>query len=168
MGFSTKYLGHLTITPHLNPAEVQWLLGFADWGGLPDNDPFALPMNPRAELAAAFERAGGSMARPTDIPYGVSDWVVCEHGDRIQWRPAEKSNDAVAAIRFLVSHFLGPDALAKDSGNPDFAEFTFDHRLDGVIAAVRDDTDELFLLRVVNSLITWETVVPGVNPWWPD
>jgi hypothetical protein len=65
----------------------------------------------------------------------------------------------------LVSYYLGPGANAQQSGNRDFAEFTFDHRLDGVIAGVRDDTGELFLLRVVNSEITWETVVPGVDPW---
>lgn len=165
MGFNTEYLGHLEITPHLNAAEAQWLSGFADWGGLPDGDPFTLPMNPRAELAAAFDRTGGSMSRQGRIPYGVHDWRVCEHGDRISWQRGEKSNDAVATLRFLVSHYLGPGASAQQSGNPDFVDFTFDHRLDGVIAGVRDDTEELFLLRVVDSEITRGTVVPGVEPW---
>jgi hypothetical protein len=81
------------------------------------------------------------------------------------WRRAEKSNDAVQALGFLVRHYLGPDGLAQGSGNPDFAEFTFDHRLDGVVAGMRDDTDELFLLRVRNNEITWETIVPGF-PYW--
>ena len=161
MGFNTEYLGQLTITPRLNPTEVQWLLGFADWGGLGGGDAFSLPMNPRAELAAAFDRAGGSLPTSHAIPYGVRDWVVCEHGDHVRWRRAEKSNDAVRALKFLVRHYLGRDALAKESGHPDFAEFTFDHRLDGVIAGERDDTDELFLLRVIDNDITWETVVPG-------
>jgi hypothetical protein len=126
-------------------AEVQWLSGFADWGGIPDSDPFALPMNPRAELAAAFDRAGGSISPRGHIPHGVHDWRVCEHGERISWQRGDKSNDAVASLGFLVSHYLGPGARAQQSGNPDFAEFTFDHRLDGVIAGVRDDTGELFL-----------------------
>lgn len=165
MGFNTTYIGHLTITPHLNPAEVQWLLGFADWGGLVDSDPFSMPMNPRAELAAAFRSAGGSVAGRRGIPYGVRDWIVCEHGDRIQWRHAEKSNDAEFALPFMVRHFLGPEALAKTTGSPDFADFTFDHRIDGVIAGVRNDTDELFLLRVVNSEIRRETLVPGTSVW---
>ena len=46
MGFNTEYLGQLTITPPLNPTEVQWLLGFADWGGLGGGDAFSLPMTP--------------------------------------------------------------------------------------------------------------------------
>lgn len=109
-------------------------MGFAEWGGLRDGDAFSLPMNPRAELPAAFDRNGGSLPTSHAIPYGVRDWVVCEHGDHLRWRRAENSNDAVRALQFLVRHYLGRDALAKESGHPDFAEFTFDHRLDGVIA----------------------------------
>ena len=169
MGFNTEYLGHLRITPTLNRAEVEWLCGFAEWGALPDGDPFRLPMNPRATLTKAFAEAGGAMSGPRDIPHGVHDWRVCEHGDRISWVRSEKSNDAVQALRFLVEHYLGPSAKAKDSDNPDFAAFTFDHRLDGVIAGERNDTEEMFLLRVVDSVFSHETVVAGVA-WWdsPD
>ena len=87
---------------------------------------------------------------------------MCEHGDRISWVRSEKSNDAVQALTFLVEHYLGPDAKAKDSESPDFAAFTFDHRLDGVIVGERDDTDELFLIRVVDSAFHHETLVGGV------
>ena len=167
MGFDTQYLGHLVITPRLNPAEVEWLSGFADWGALPDGDPFHLPMNPRAALTKAFADAGGSMAGPRTVPYGVHDWRVCGHGDRISWVRSEKSNDAVQALEFLVEHYLGPEALARHSDSPDFAAFTFDHRLDGVIAAERNDTDELFLLRATDSRFTSETLVTGVA-WWND
>ena len=165
VGFNTEYLGHLRITPRLNPAEVEWLSGFADWGALADGDPFRLPMNPRAALPNAFADAGGSMSGPRHIPYGVHHWRVCEHGDRISWVRSEKSNDAVQALAFLVQHYLGPDARARDSDNPDFEAFTFDHRLDGVIAGEREDTDELFLVRVENSTFGHETLVEGVA-WW--
>lgn len=165
MGDNTEYLGHLTITPRLNPAEVQWLLGFADWAGGPGADPFSLPMNPRAELAHARTHGSGAVPPHSRIPWGVSDWQVSFHGDRLRWSRAEKSHDAVATLEFLADHFLGPAALAKQSTNPDFADFTFDHRLDGVIAGCREDTDELFLLWVENSVVTWETVVPGTPPW---
>lgn len=165
MGFSTEYLGFVTITPPLNRAEAEWLTGFADWGGLPDGDPFRLPMNPRAAIAQAFRDRGGSMSSPGGIPSGVYDWRVCEHGDRIMWRRMEKSNDAEQALSFLVDHYLGHSAKAKNSDNPDFADFTFDHHLDGVVAGQRDDTDELFLLRVRNSEFSHETLVAGVE-WW--
>ncbi len=165
MGYDTEYLGHLNVTPPLNPAEVEWLSGFADWAALPDGDPFRLPMNPRAELAQAFRDRGGAMSRPSMVPAGIRHWRVCADGDRISWRWAPKSNDARAALRFLVDHYLGPDATAKNCGRRDFEQFTFDHRLDGVIAACRNDTDELFLITVVDSAIDTETLVPGI-PWW--
>lgn len=80
---------------------------------------------------------------------------------------SEKSNDAVEALTFLVEHYLGPDARAKDSDNSDFAAFTFDHRLDGVIVGEREDTDELFLVGVQDNTFRHETLVPGVA-WWDD
>ena len=165
MGFNTEYLGYLRITPTLNRAEVEWLSGFADWGALPDGDAFRLPMNPRAARAKAFAGAGGSVAGPEAVPHGVHHWRVCEHGDRISWVRSEKSNDAVQALTFLDQYYLGPDALAKTSANPDLAGFTFDHRLDGVIVGEREDTDELFLIRVEDSTFRHETLVAGV-PWW--
>ena len=165
VGFDTRYLGHLRITPSLNPAEVQWLRGFAAWGALLDGDPFRLPRNPRAALVKAFADAGGAMSQPASVPSGVQDWRVCEHGDRITWVRSARSNEAERALTFLVEHYLGPDALAKGCENPDFAAFTFDHRLDGVIVGERDDTDELFLLRVEGSTFTHETLVAGVA-WW--
>ncbi len=165
MGFSTQYLGYLTITPSLNPAEVEWLSGFADWGALSDGDPFHLPMNPRAALAAAFADGGGTMPSLHEVPRGVHDWRVSTDGERISWRRMEKSNDAVGTLRFLVGHYLGPEALARNHGGRDFAEFTFDHRLDGVLAAERDDTDELLLITVVDSDVRTRVLVPG-SQWW--
>ncbi len=109
------------------------------------------------------------MSGPPAVPYGVHHWRVCEHGDRVSWRRSERSNDAVQALTFLLEHYLGPDAKAKDSESTDFAAFTFDHRLDGVIAGERDDSDELFLIRAVDSVFHHETLVAGVA-WWesPD
>lgn len=165
MGYDTTYLGHLTITPRLNHAEVEWLSGFADWGALGGGDPHHLPMNPRASLREEFAENRGVLAASHTVPSGVGDWLVSIHGDRISWRRREKSNDATQSLRFLVEHFLGPDASAKDSANPDFAAFTFDHRLDGIIAGCRDDTDELFLLRVIDSEVEMEILVPGTSYW---
>ena len=81
--------------------------------------------------------------------------------------PRHIPNDAVEVLRFLVEHYLGPDARAKESDNPDFAAFTFDHRLDGVIVGERDDTDELFLIRVPDTVSRHETLFAGVA-WWDD
>ncbi|MBR7744374.1 hypothetical protein KC207_13855 [Phycicoccus sp. BSK3Z-2] len=166
MGWSTSYLGYLTVSPPLNAAELEWLSGFADWCGLPDVDPFHLPMNPRASLRSAFSRSGGAIPSPTGISRDVGDWRFCLDGDCLSWHRTEKSNDAPSALRFLVETYLGPDATARGCGIPDFSAFTFDHRLDGLLAAQREDTDELFLIRVVDSDVRCETLVPGRETGW--
>lgn len=164
MGYDTNYLGYLTVTPSLNRAEVEWLSGFADWGALTDDDPFGLPMNPRAALAAAFTEAGGALPGSSRVPSGVRDWRFGLEGDVLSWRRGEKSNDAIQTIEYLVTHYLGPGALARCCGRPEFDDFTFDHRLDGIIAGERHDTGELFLVRVDDSQITLQTLVAGLDP----
>lgn len=163
MSHDTEYLGHLTVTPPLNPAEVEWLSGFADWGAISDGDPYRLPMNPRAELVHAFAQRNGAMRQPGIVPAGVRDWRVWANGVGISWQRAPNSNDAEATMRFLVDHYLRPDARAKHLGGDDFAQFTFDHRLDGVVAAWRSDTEELYLIRVEDNEIYTETLVAGAS-----
>ncbi|WP_295697499.1 hypothetical protein [Lapillicoccus sp.] len=165
-GYSTTYIGHLDITPPLNAAEVEWLTALAEWQGGPQGDVFTVPMNPRAVWSLAMAKAGGSIASsaPEGMPRGTTDWRPCLDGCRLEWDRIEKSNDAIPSIRFLVDHFLGPQALARDAGGDDFAAFSFDHALDGVIAAYRDDTEELFLIRAEDSRLSQETVVAGSDP----
>ena len=56
-----------------------------------------------------------------------------------------------------------PDGLARGM-HRDFADFTFDHVVRGVIAAERGDSRQLFLIRAVDNVITTETLVAG-DPW---
>ena len=167
MEHHTTYLGQLRLDPPLSDAELDWLRSFAEWGGGPTGDPFDVPMNPRAELADGAGWGGypDGRDRPrTGIPGGVRDWVPCDQGCHLMWRPAPCSNDALLALRFLVDHYLGPRALARGRG-PVFDDFTFDHRVDGVLAGHRDDTEELFLLRAEDGRFHRETLDPGVARW---
>ncbi len=167
MGYNTTYIGHFDITPPLNAVEVQWLEAFAAWHGGPHGDPFRVPMNPRAEWERAMKAAGGSVVLPAarDVPWGVFDWRPCPDGCCLSWHRQDRSNDALLAIRFLLDHGLGPRALARDVGGDDFSGFTFDHALDGAVAGVRADTDELFLIRAVDGRLSHETVIQGSDPY---
>jgi hypothetical protein len=82
VGFNTSYLGHLRITPTLNRAEVEWLSGFADWGALPDGDPFRLPMNPRAALSKALDDVARSTAGERAVLSPGGDGVEARPGAR--------------------------------------------------------------------------------------
>lgn len=161
MDHHTTYLGQLRVHPPLARDELEWLRGFAEWGGGPHGDPFHVPDNPRADWAALVRHDPPSQ---TGIPPGVRDWVPCDDGCHLLWRPAPGSNDALLALRFLVDHYLGPRALARGRG-PDFARFTFDHDVDGVVAAHRDDTEELFLIRAEQGRFHRETLDPGLGRW---
>lgn len=174
MGYSTRYLGYLTIDPPLNAAEASWLRCFTEWAGGPGGgEPYDVPDNPRAawsaELAARREGSGQRFVvieASADLPMGIGDWSVSSDGMMITWQEQEKSNDARQVIDFLIQHFLVPGAHAQRSARPQFDEFTFDHRVSGVIAAEHGGSGELFLLHVVDGEIRHETIVAGTNHEW--
>ena len=190
MGFSTKYLGRLDIEPRLNQAEVQWLTAYAELDRRYFTDPYEVPMNPRAfrieqdrrreERAQDRETAVPKRARrakdpepfstltPRDgSPYPHLDWRPCPEGCCLAWDSStEKSRMAEAWLQYLIDHFLRPGAIARTSGRSDFDAFTFDHTLNGVIAAQRDDTRELWLIRCrANEISTEPLVAPDLMPW---
>ncbi len=70
---------------------------------------------------------------------------------------------AEAWLQYLIDHFLRPGAAARSSGRPDFASFTFDHVVNGIVAAERNDTRELWLIRCHDNQISTETLV-GSDP----
>ena len=64
---------------------------------------------------------------------------------------------------YLIDHFLRPGALASTSDDRAFAAFTFDHRVDGVVAARRQDTRRLWLIQVIDNEVVERTLVEGEN-----
>ena len=195
MGFSTRFLGRLDIEPPLNPAEVEWLKAFAELDRRYFTDAYDVPMNPRAfrleqgagrttaaqgttnagQPVAAASVGGGLVGvnafttlTPLDgSPYPHLDWTPCVDGCCLTWDSrTEKSRMAEAWLQYLIDHFLRPGALARTSHRPDFAPFTFDHVLNGTIAAERDDTRELWVIQCSdNEISTVQLVPPDSMPW---
>ncbi|MER7072514.1 hypothetical protein [Terrabacter sp. NPDC000476] len=185
MGFSTRYLGRLDITPRLNDAEIEWLVAYAEVDRRHLTDPYEVPMNPRALRTEEYRQAqqGASLARgpgrgtwvegvdpfttltPVDgSPYPHLDWTPCPEGCCLGWDArTEKSRMAEDWLQYLIDQFFRPGAVAGLSGRPDFDRFTFDHVLNGTIAAERDDTRELWLIRCVDNEISTEMLV-GSDP----
>lgn len=174
MGYSTHYLGRLDIRPVLRDPEIEWLRAYAEL-----HDPSAygydIPLNPRAERTGPAPKspsvshdrhaARGRDAATAPPPWGSCDWLTCVEGCCLHWRQTEKSNDAVQWLSHLVDHFLRPGALAQAAG-AELDGFTFDHLVSGTIAAERDDTRELYLIRAVDNVITTETLVVGDPDCW--
>jgi hypothetical protein len=86
--------------------------------------------------------------------------MPCVDGCCLNWRKVEKSNDGALCLRHLIDHFLRRVGLAQGARS-DFGQFTFAHVVEGVIAAERTDTRELYLIRAVDNVVTTETLVPG-------
>lgn len=174
MGYSTRYLGRLRIEPVLNDAEVEWLRAYArTHRPFHPTDPYAVPMNPGAEHLTdpeAQRLPGGGYMLPAADVIGLlrCDWRPCVQGCCLVWDKAEKSNTAQQELTYLVDHFLRPGALAADDGRADFADFTFDHHVDGIIAAERGDTGELFLLVAESDEVTRRVLVPGDTQGWAE
>lgn len=195
MGFSTRFLGRLDVEPPLNAAEVEWLTAFAELDRRYFIDPYDVPMNPRAfrfeqerprttaahgataegqPVSAASDDAGFAVLDPFTTlapldgsPYPHLDWTPCVDGCCLTWDSrTEKSRMAQEWLQYLIDHFLRPGALARTSTRPDFAHFTFDHLVNGTIAAERDDTRELWLISCRdNEISTLQLVPPDSMPW---
>ena len=166
MGYSTDFIGHIDIRPRLNLAEQRYLLAFDRSRHYHRAEgPYAIPGNPGAEEAGVaiedYNQPGPGM------PGFWCDWSPCWGGDCLAYNGNEKFYDAKRWLEYLIDHFLKPGALASRSGHPYFEEFTFDHELDGIVAACRRDNRELSLIHVVRNKVSEEVVVAG-DPRYED
>jgi hypothetical protein len=169
MGVSTHYLGHVEIMPSLNQAEYDYLHAFArSRRSYRPGGPYAVsPEDPHT----------GSGDREVELYNQIADgqpgywcqWVPCPHGCCLVWDGHEKFYAGPAWLRYLIDHFLRRDAHARTSRGSQFAGFTFDHEMNGMIVGEQGDNRELFLLRVEGNEVTTEILRRGdpVLPWEP-
>lgn len=174
MGFSTMYLGRLDIHPSLNDAEADWLRAFVAIDRRFYSEPYEVAKNPRALELDRLQRrrshdeddALKSLVPRDGTPYPHLDWGPCPAGCCLAWDGTEKSRMAEESLQYLIDHFLRPGAHARLDDRPEFEHFTFDHVVNGVIAAERDDTRELFLIVCKDNTIRRERLVaPDPAPW---
>lgn len=163
MGYSTDFVGNLTIAPRLNEHEIEYLDAFRlsrrcqRPGG-----PYDVPGNPRAEDSSQFPGDAYDL-RASGQPNLWCDWQVCWDGDCLSWDGTEKSYSMVPWLRYLIAHFLKPGAEAK--GRPGFEEFSFDHVVHGMVVGCRRDTKELLAVSVRNNRVTERVLNPGHLEW---
>ncbi len=163
MGYTTDFVGNLTITPALNEHEIEYLDAFRQSRRCRrDGGPYDVPGNPRAETSAEF--VGDRYNElATGQPNLWCDWQVCWEGDCLAWDGTEKSYSMIPWLRYLIAHFLKPGAKAQ--GHPGFEEFTFDHVVEGMVVGCRRDTKELRAVSVRNNRVTERVLNPGIPEW---
>lgn len=158
MGYTTDFIGHVDIDPPLNQDEIAYLTAFSSSrrcdrpGG-----PYAVPGNPRAEDLPTEV----SNRVPEGQPGYWCDWVPCWDGCCLAYNGHEKFYGSTRWMRYLIEHFLKPDALASRSGSTLFDGFTFDHVLEGMVVGCRRDNKELFAIVVADNEIREEILRPA-------
>ena len=163
MGYNTDFVGHIDIAPALNDDEIAYLGAFMGSRRFDrPGGPYAVPGNPAAER-------GDHASYDTDTYNRVAvgqpglwcDWEVCWDGCCLAYSGNEKFYAPVPWLRYLIDNFLKPGALASHIRDPQFARFTFDHRLDGMTVGCRQDNKELFAIRVTNSRVRTQVLRPA-------
>ena len=181
MGVNTEYLGHVEIVPALNKAEYDYLMAFADSRRtVRPGGPYAVtPRDPDHGKSDAAVRRYNQIC--DGQPGYWCQWTPCPHGCCLTWDGVEKFYAGQAWLQYLIDHFLRSGALAQRSGDRQFADFTFDHQLNGVVVGEQQDLRELFILWVNDCEISRSVLRPGDpdygqpgylglddRPWLPD
>lgn len=162
MGFTTDFIGHIDITPSLNEAEQAYLSAFGLTRHFDRREgPYYVSPNPYADqLPDPPDAERGNRLAPGH-PQIWCRWVPCWDGCCIALDGEEKIYQPTRWLDYLIKHFLVPGAEASTSGLPTFEDFTFDHRLDGLVVGCRRDNKQLFAIRVENSVVTEEILRPA-------
>jgi hypothetical protein len=145
MGYSTEFTGTVTVTPSLNPHEIAYLAEFAD------SRRMNRPAGAYATTDDSYSDLGSeNYNRPPQGQPGLwCNWVPTDDGSGIEWNGAEKFYNGSEWMQYLIDHFLKPGAHAQ--GEPGFEHFTFDHTVNGVLAAQGDMPDDQWELVVVDN-----------------
>lgn len=162
MGYHTEFHGAVTVTPPMNPHEIAYLRRFADTRRMDrELGPYYCG---RGLAGQAWEPDIRDYNKPgSDQPGLWCKWVPTDDGSRIEWNRAEKFYDADEWMAYLIRTFLMPGALlAAESAAPvagryyapEFAHFTFDHTVNGMIHAVGEAPDDVWELVVTGNVVT--------------
>lgn len=161
MGYTTDFLGHIDIDPPLNDTEIAYLSAFRRsrrWdrpGG-----PYDVPPNPFADERVDVDIDAYNRPAPGQ-PQLWCQWAVCWDGCCLTFDGDEKFYEPERWLRYLIDNFLVSGGKASTSGLPIFEEFSFSHRLDGLIIGCRRDTREMFALCVDDSVVRRKVLVAG-------
>lgn len=154
MGVNTDYLGRVNVVPGLNQVEYDYLRAFAySRRCFRTAGPYAVvPAHPDYGRGDSATKLHNEVA--AGQPGYWCQWTPCPHGCCLGWNGHEKFYAGPAWMEYLIDHFLRPGAHAATSGDPQFAEFTFNHRLDGLLVGEQGDNRELFAIQVEDNTVS--------------
>ena len=166
MGYTSDFTGHVTIDPPLNEAEVAYLSKFSgtrrmdrekgpyyvDGAGFAGQDResdilnFNSPPDGQPSLWCSWTYTGaenGEWCVEPDAPFGSAMF----------WNGDEKFYSSAEWMQYIIHHFLKPNAVASTTGDPQFAEFTFNHVLNGEIHVQGEDPADIWKIIVEDNVV---------------
>jgi hypothetical protein len=162
MGYTTTFTGRVTVVPPLNPQERDYLTRFGGTRRMHrGKGPYFVGGGGFAGQDIEPDVIAGSDPPPGQ-PSLWCQWVPSEDGATIGWDEEEKFYEAELWLAYLIDTFLGADAvLARELADPvpgrvypeDFAHFTFDHVLNGVIEADGEEPDDRWRIEVRDNVV---------------
>lgn len=180
MGYTTEFVGQVTIDPPLNEDEISFLsdlsetrrmirrngplfidhAGFAGQNHLPDIIDYNSASGEDLMRYSWREPAADwrEYHEPAGQPGLWLQWVPTEDGTALEWNGFEKFYNSVEWMRYLIDKLLSTSAgdyLMKHSDeDPRLASFTYDHVLNGTIHAQGEEHGDIWDLVVINNNVT--------------
>ena len=149
MGYSTHYEGQIEINPPLNEDEMDYLSKFRQTRRM------------HRKKGPYFVDGSGFMGQGHDddiLEFNNPDpsqpglwckWEVTEDGRFIEWDGGEKFYDDIQWMRYLIDHFLKPDALAKEA----LPFLQCNHIMNGTIFSQGEEIDDTWAIHVENNMV---------------
>jgi len=169
VGYTTDFVGYVSVDPPLNRDECEYLSAFAQtrrW--FRPEGPYVVLDNPYAD--EPHEDINRYNRPWPEEPSLWCPWQPCLDGRDISWDGLEKPYAPVKWMRYLIHHFIKPNALASKTDLPCFSGFTFDHTVNGTIVGCRRDTGRLFAIEVRGNRVRERTLMSGIaeeEVWGP-
>lgn len=149
MGYDTNYWGEFEVNPPLNEKEIEYLEKFSETrrvkrtkgpyyvenGGFKGQD--------REEDVIEYN------SPPDGQPSLWCDWIPSEDGTKLIFNESEKFNNGTQWIKYIIEHFLKPDALAKKHLN----FLTCNHFVNGKIIGRGEEPVDNFSIYINNNQV---------------
>jgi hypothetical protein len=175
MGYTTDFYGGVSVTPPLNEAERAYLRKFAETRRM-DRERGPYFVDGTGDFGQGSDADIRNFNSPPEGQPGLwCQWVPTDDGAAIEWDEGEKFYESDAWMAYIIDHFLKSGAEAQkqilraerlNARVPEldqFAGFTFDHVVNGVIEAQGEDPDDKWRLvvednnvRAQHAKIVWE------------
>lgn len=149
MGYSTDFVGTISIQPPLNASEIEYLQAFSDTRHmLRKEGPYFIGDTEDDVLEYNTP--------PAEQPSLWCQFLPSDDGTYLEWNGAEKTQAGKEWIEYIIKHFLKKSALAKKTNIACFRDFTFNHICNGIMDAAGEGRNDVWRIIVKDNKVKRE------------